>query len=260
MATTANIDLTARDDLIIQRFNRYQVLLPLITAAGSLLGAIFGGIYNLHSSQLSQADQQMTEWRSALQQVKFDEDNLITSAYLLASYENTDHDEEARRLQITVLQHATKAATFDVIFQKMLTDAASSKTEHAQEVVTDLLEVDRSLSDRLQTLWTDASHNPSNGQSIPTYDQFLKNPAAFFPASQQADLHRALVLIWELDTFSNGMDCIWNSTSSKDCPHFSKPLREANGMLLLNYNASNFKTIAACHVQTSGGEDQYECE
>lgn len=257
--TTANIDVAARDDLIIQRFSRYQVLLPLITAAASLLGAIAGGIYTVHSSKLSQADQQMTEWRGALQQVKFDEDNQITSAYLLASYQNTDHDEEARKLQITILRHATKTATFDIVFQKMLSDAASSKDKDPQEVVTDLLEVDRNLSERLQTLYTDASHNPANGQSNLSYDEFLKNPTPFFTASQQADLNRTLVLIWELDTFSNGMDCIWNSTS-RDCPHFSKPLPDAKGMVLLNYSAPTFKTVKACRVQHAVGEDQYECD
>lgn len=260
MATTATVNEAARDDLIIRRLSRCQLILPLITAVGSLLGALFGGIYTVHNSKLSQADQQMTEWRTALKQVKFDDDSLITSAYLLSSYKGTVHDEEARRLQITILQHAKNTATFDVIFQKVLSDAAGSDNDHTEDVVNDLLDVDRSLKDRLQTLWTKASRNPPAGQSPPTYEEFLKNPTLYFAPSQQSDLNKTLSLIWELDTFSNGMDCIWNSTS-KYCPHLSTPLPAVENMVLINYAAPNFQTIkATCQVHHSVGEDQYECD
>ena len=266
MGATASFNAAARDDLIIQRFSRYQVILPLITAAGSLLGALFGGIYTVHRSQLSQQDQQMTEWRGALERVKFDQDSLITSAYLLESYEGTDHDEPARKLQISMLKSATKPETFDMIFQNMLSDAARNKTDKGQDVVTDLLDVDRTLTARLQTLWTNASRNlnlpPDQAKSY--YEAFLQNPTQFFGASQQTDLNRTLILIWELDTFSNGMDCIWNSKNNaknKECPHLSAGLPDAKDMLLLNHKAPNFKTImTTCSVQHSVGEDQYECD
>lgn len=257
--TTACVNPADRDDLIAQRLNRCQLILPLITAAGSLLGAIFGGLYTVHNTRLSQEDQQRTEWRSALNQVKFGEDDLVVSSYLLASYEKTDFGDDARNLQILVLQHATKAATFDQIFDKMLSDAASTNDKHPDKVATDLLAVDRSLSERLQTQWTKASHNPPVGQSNPTYDEFVKNPASFYSESQQAELNKTLVLIWQLDSFSKGMNCIWNSSTTSDCPHLSKPIPEAQGMVLLNYGAPNFKTMESCHVQQSG-EDQYKCE
>ena len=257
---TAGINPAARVDLMIQKFSRYQVILPLITAAGSLLGALFGGWYTVHISQMSQKDRQMTEWRSALERVKFDQDSLITSAYLLESYEGTDHDEPARKLQISMLIGTTKPDTFDMIFKNMLSDAARNKTQNGQDVVTDLLDVDRILTGRLQTLWTNASRNLPPDQPKPTYDEFLENPTRYFDASHQTDLNRTLILIWELDTFSSGMNCIWNSKKN-DCPHLSTGLPDAKDMLLLNHDAPNFKTIrTTCSVQHSAGEDQYECD
>lgn len=259
--TTACVNAAARDDLIAQRLNRCQLILPLITAAGSLLGALFGGLYTVHNSKVSQADQQRTEWRSALEQVKFDDDGLITSTYLLASYRDTDYDPEARRLQITILQHAIKTGSFDIILQKMLLDAAASKNEDHEEVVTDLLDVDRSLTDRLQASWTNANRNLPPGQSPPSFDEFLQDPTRYFTPARQPELNKTLALIWELDTFSSEMDCIWNSSTSNECPHLSKPLPAAKDMVLLNYDAPNFKTIrATCQVHHSEGQDQYECD
>ena len=258
--TTVSVNAAAPDGVIAQRLSRCQMFLPLITAAASLLGSIFGGLYTLHNTKVSQADQQIKEWRATIDQLKWDEDSLIPSAYLLASYNGTPQAAQARELQIKILKQTTQPATFDTVFQEMLSDAASSKNGHAEDVVTDLLDVDRNLSGRLKTLWIIASHNPPPGEPQPTYNQFLQNPTPYFAPSQQPELNNTLALIWELDTFSNGMDCVWNS-STKSCPHLSKPLPDAKALVLINHAAPNFETImATCQVLPSEGDNQYKCE
>lgn len=258
----------SRSEVAIEKIAKYQVIVPLLSAAISVFSVTVGACYTAYQIRASQADLSLTEWRTALQQIKFEETSFVTSAFLLESYKGTPHEEQARTLQIAMLNRTSQPETFDLIFQDILSDTSKygKDSDETKEVITDLLDVTRTINEHLETLWLGAKHDMPPNVIAPTYEEFLENPTPFFNQTNHADLNETLVLMYELDTFSNGMDCIWN-TSNHSCPHLSETIPNNEGLLLMNYMVTPkstgsplFRTINTCSVHHAVGVQEFECK
>ncbi len=248
--------------------DRYQQFVPLITALITVLSFFSGILLTAYQARKSSVEAENSEWRSSLQKISFEEKDLVPSAFLLESFTNSRLEQykyEARQLQISMLDRTARPEVFDLVFQSMLTDARTA------EDVRDMLGVGINLDAHLKNVYA-MSLKKLPIASRPAFETFLKQPLAVLDVdghpltdTEKTTLNRLYVLMWELDTFSDGMDCIWN-TQSQGCPHLQEGLDGAEKVLLMNHQvipkrgAGAFPNIQTCSVQHAELDNDYTCE
>lgn len=205
-----------------------------------------------------------------MQKVSFDKDNLVANALLLESFRHSpvqQYKEGSRELEISILDRISEPADFDLIFQRMLEDAADG------DDIAQMLAIGSNLNRGLLHIYNWALMNLPSTTPPPDYKAFLKNPAvAFGPEesalteAQKTKLNQAYILIYELDTFSEGMDCVWSKPSKdKGCPHLQTPVEGTSEVQLLNHHiqlrkgAPLFPWQPSCAVEHSAVDGEYTC-
>ena len=248
-----------------------QTLVPVISPIIAVLSFFSGTFFSAYQVKKSSLSAEDSEWRQSLQKATFNEADMIPSAFLLESFFKSpvyNYREQARALQLVMLDRTSQPEVFDLIFQNMLRDATSREVADlpsAQETISDILGVGATLDEHVNTIYESAF--PSPAQRNQTHiDVFLKDPKPFFTdsADDKARLNRLLLLMWELDTFSNGMNCVWN-TKDSDCPHLKMDIQGTSGVFLVNYpfpsspkepHFTSYSTCAVHHAMDGG----YYCD
>jgi hypothetical protein len=247
------------------------VLSPIIAVLSFFAGTLYSAA-NFHQTEEATAAQQKAaeaqqaaewagQWRQALQTVGFSETNLIPTAFLMQSFEDDpQYGSSARQIERTALDQTSAPQTFDLVFDNMLANL------HTPDQVNDLIDIGHELDRQLYGLWQEAAQGQLKGSEPKTFAYFLQNPGRFYPAkAQQPQLNRALVLMWQLDTFSSGMACVWGTDPG--CPH--PPLKELklDDVLIVNTPLPNGASVPAtlrqmttCTVEPNELEAGYHCK
>lgn len=247
---------------------RCQPFIPVITALVTVLSFFSGILLTTFQAHKSAVEAENTEWRDSLQKISFEEKDLVPSAFLLESFiysRSQQHKDQARQLQISMLDRTTRPEIFDLVFGSMLSDARNADDVH------DILGVGVNLNGHLRNLYAAAIKGLPGGAK-PPLESFLKQPQAVLDADghplteqDKTMLNRLYVLMWELDSFSDGMNCIWN-TASNSCPHLQTAVEGVDQVLLVNHTVSpvhgpkTFPSLSTCSVQHAELEKEYTCE
>jgi hypothetical protein len=232
------------------------VVSPIIAVLSFFAGTLYSAANLAETAEATKAAQ----WRQALQTVTFSESGLIPTAFLMQSFEDdARYGSPARQIEQTVLEQTSQPQTFDLVFGNML---ANMQTP---DQVNEVIDVGHQLDSRLYSLWWEAKTGKLEGKEPTTFEYFLQKPDRFFPAgTQQAELNRALVLMWQLDTFSEGLACVWGTGAG--CPH--PPLQKLNleHLMVVNYALpkaesvpATLKQLATCAVELSETQAGYHC-
>lgn len=243
---------------------------PWLTALSPIVAVLSffaGTLYSAANLEETTAATQAGQWRQALQTVNFDEKNLISTAFLMQSFEDdAQYGGPARQIEQTVLGQTTQPATFDLVYFNML---AGLKTP---DQIGDLTDVGINLKNRLYSLYNaynaEMKAKQPNSQPV-SIDDFMQKPMQLYTtAAQRDELNRVLVVMWELDSFSDGMACVWGAPhdSGDRCPRVPLNGMDLSGLLIVNHavpavsGANLPQAHTTCPVEsamtTQGG---YEC-
>ena len=164
-----------------------------------------GTLYSAANLAVTAEETKAAQWRQALQTVNFNESGLIPTAFLMQSFEDDSrYGNSARQIEQTVLEQTNQPQTFDLVFGNMLANMQTA------EQVNAVIDVGHQIDSRLYSLWWEAVKAKPKGSEPLTFEYFLQKPERFYPAdTQQTQLNHTLVLIWQLDTFSAGLACVW---------------------------------------------------
>jgi hypothetical protein len=243
---------------LVERCQPWMTIVsPIIAVLSFFAGTLYSAANLAETAEATKAAQ----WRQALQTVTFSESGLIPTAFQMQSFEDDSrYGSSARQIEQTVLEQTNQPQTFDLVFGNML---ANMQTP---DQVNEVIDVGHQLDSRLYSLWWEATRGKLEGNEPTTFEYFLQKPDRFFPAAaQQAQLNHALVLMWQLDTFSEGLACVWGKGSG--CPH--PPLKELNldHLMVVNYAIpkegdapATLRQLATCAVELSEAEAGYHCK
>ncbi len=253
-------------------FDKCQALVPIISPIIAVLSFFSGTIFSAYQAQKSTRSAEDNEWRQSLQKATFSDSDMIPSAFLLESFYNSSvysYREQARELQFVMLDRTSQPEVFDLVFQNMLRDAASREVAAptvVQDTVHDMLSVGATLNEHIRTMYATAIPEAAS-RAKTTLDMFLSDPRPFFGSTpqDQGRLNRLYVLMWELDTFSDGMNCVWN-TNHSDCPHLKGDVDGTAQVFLMNHpvpqasgHGPQFRTYSTCAVHHAP-EAGYYCD
>jgi hypothetical protein len=228
------IQVKAKVRLVDNWHTFVSAVAPILTVASFVIGFLF----NAHQAKLTQAqaaaqaqqaaadaralakqtadETNAAAWRSALQKVTFDESSLVSTAFLMETFDgNPDANVKNSALQIerTVLYETQRPETFDLVFFNMLPNLQTSDDWN------NTLPVLNAIQMGLTQLWRAAIKQHLTGSEPQTFEYFLMKPTRFYsPKTQSAELNHVYVLIWQWDTFSAGVACFFD-TSDNDCQH-----------------------------------------
>jgi len=178
----------------LKSLNKFAPLLTILVAAISFVGGI---VFNALSARQKEVETKAEEWRLALEKVNFEQENLLTTAYLMDSFgADTEYHDQARQIEVEALIRTTDPTIFDLMFSTMLRHSTNQDQP-------DLLQVARALSIELDTLY---ESSPSSGKL--TLVDFLEHPEnAYDPTSNR--YQRTLCLLWEIDSISDYLRKAW---------------------------------------------------
>jgi hypothetical protein len=243
---------------------------PVLTVGSFVVGFLFNAhqakltaAENAAQVQLTENDKQAAAWRSALQKVAFDEPSLISTAFLMETFDsnaNPDVQSSARQIERTVLYQTQRPETFDLVFFNMLPNLQTSDDWN------ETLEVGNSIQMGLTQLWQAATKQHLTGSEPQTFEYFLMKPTRFYSAkTQSAELNRVYVLLWQWDTFSAGVACFFD-TSDTDCTHPALTGVHFDTVTIVKQDSLKappsvpLKVVAACDVDRDQALGTYYCK
>jgi hypothetical protein len=242
----------------LKSLNRFAPLLTILVAAISFLGGIF---FNAFSAREKAAEDKVEQWRRALEKVSFDEPSLLTTAYLMDSFsaQSAYHD-QARAIEAEALARTNDPHKFDLMFAIML-----RHTSNDDEI--DLVRMARTLSIELRGL-----HNKASSSSNLKFADFLMNPKQAYP-TESGSYKRTLVLLWEIDSISQGFRCSW-TRSSPSCTSLSPKNQNLHEVLFFNHplppsildkipesvRPESYDTCAVVGMNTTPHEPEFACQ
>lgn len=246
----------------VRLLDKCRPLLPVISPIIAVLSFMSGTFFSAYQQRNATAQSRAAAWREALQKVAFDENNLVPTAFLMESFdEDPDYKSSARQIERNVLEQTNRPATFDLIFWNMVNGLRTP------DEVNDAVDVGRALDERLYSMWEDAVKQPLGGGDPQTFEYFLQHPERFYPAkSQTADRDRAFVLIWQLDTFSQALACMF-TPADDTCPHPAfKDLTSFDNLYIINHPLppssalQGIKLLSSCAVHQNPAHATFYCE
>jgi hypothetical protein len=248
---------------------KFKLWLPVISPIIAVLSFFAGTMVSAanifqttEATRVAKVEAQASQWQQSLQKVSFSEDDLIITAFLMQNFEDDEqYGSSARQIERTVLQRAKQPETFDVVYSNMLSNLKTT------DQVNETIDIGRQIDSRLYALWQAASKGQLAGGEPKTFEYFLQKPDRFYsPDTEQAQLNQVFVLMWQLDTFSQGMACVWGATDGA-CPH--PPLKglKVNKLFVLNSavptgiaGSEAPKTYTTCVVHRDETQVGFRCD
>jgi len=235
--------------------------LPIFVSVFPFITFILGWSLTLWQTRISEADTKEAQWRSALESIRFDEDDLIRSAYLMESFDRPYHS-KARDLEVVMMDRTAETSTFDLIAQDMIGDTNPKDNVELDQ----LFDIDDTLSNHLLSLYNYAMRNyPATKHA--DFKKFLTDPTPYL-RNDPRSLNLTFVYMWELDTFSASLRNEWEVLKKANRDELLSTPRTRR-MLLLNYSIPDtppitpqFQTIYTCPVYPTAGKGgvKYECK
>jgi hypothetical protein len=264
------IEVKAKVRLVDNWRNFVSAVTPIFAVLSFILGFLFNAhqakltaAENAKQEQLAQNDKQAAAWRSALQKVTFDEPSLVSTAFLMETFDGaTDPNitTSARQIERTVLYQTQRPETFDLVFYNMLPNLQNSADWN------ETLEVGNTIQAGLTQMWQAAIKQHVTGAEPKTFEYFLMKPTRFYsPDTQSVELNHVYVLIWQWDTFSHGVACFFDTTDS-DCTHPSLDGIRFDTVTIVNQESLkappsvSLKVVAACDVDRDQALGTYYCK
>jgi hypothetical protein len=202
----------------LKSLNRFAPLLTILVAAISFLGGI---VFNALSAGQKAAEDKVEQWRLALEKVSLDEADLLTTAYLMDSFSaQSEYHDQARAIEADALTRTNDPPKFDLMFAIMMRHT-SNDDEY------DMVRMAQQLSIELKGL-----HNAAPSSNNLTFTDFLMHPERAYSVGS-VSYTRTLVLLWELDSISQGFECSW--TGSKPCTPLSPEKLNLHEVLFFNH-------------------------
>lgn len=261
--TEGNVRQRNRSNTIraIKALNRNA---PILTILAGVLSFVAGFAFNTYTERNKAEEVKAEQWRLALEKVGFDESSLLPTAYLMDSFggDSVYHD-QARAVEAAALLRTNDPHKFDLMFAVML-----RHTSDAGQI--ELVRMARTLSLELKGLY---SQSPS--KSSLSFNQFLITPKDAFKDMSSPDsinaYNRMLVLLWEIDSYSQGFQCSW--THGARCTPLAPP-KDLSNILLFNHpipdsilneissseRPQSYKTCSVVDVNTTPKNPGLTCE
>lgn len=237
---------------------------PLLTLCGSMIG--FGAGYAVKVIQYRQTerDKIAEDWQAALDKNNTDGRDQIYDALRIQEFESyKQYRAKARQVEFDILSRMSDTNAFDLVYFQL------QDTSNQSEMV-ELEDFDRNLSGQIRWLMNHATFPPADAKldADTRLKEFLLSPAQYLSDATMSS--RADALIYELDSVSGGLQCVWLRTDSK-CPPLHPTGTEDSNMILVNHdfsslflNAKNqpslFKTCSAQTIHGIGTHDSISCE
>jgi len=254
--------------------DNWRSFVSAVTPIFAVLSFVLGFLFNAHQAkltaaenaaqeQLAQNDKQAAAWRSALQKVTFDEPSLVSTAFLMETFDDAGDagvKSSARQIERTVLYQTQRPETFDLVCYNMLPNLQTSDDWN------ETLEVGNTIQAGLTQLWQAAIKQHLTGSEPKTFEYFLMKPTRFYsPDTQGTELNRVYVLIWQWDTFSHGVACFFDTTDS-DCTHPPLTGVRFDTVTIVKQPSLkappsvSLKVVAACDVDRDQALGTYYCK
>ncbi|HZL26364.1 MAG TPA: hypothetical protein VFC39_07535 [Acidobacteriaceae bacterium] len=231
---------------------------PVLTVGSFVVGFLFSA----HQAKQTADETRAAQWREALQKVTFDEPSLVSTAFIMETFDDDDDfKSSARQIERTILYQTERPETFDLVFFNML-----SNLQDAGDV-NDTLQVGSSIQERLTQLWQAAVKSGLKGAEPQTFDYFIRKPARFYsPVTQSAQLNRVYVLLWQWDSFSHGIACFFDRTDN-ECPHPALTGVRFDTVTIVQQESpvkapatTALKVVAACEVDRDQALGTFYCK
>jgi hypothetical protein len=271
----------------MKKLKKFEVILPIFSALLAVLSFVCGGLFSVWETNQNEMNTRAGQWRTAVQSVGMDEQSLARSAFLLFSFDlpqsNDDansfwesirqhlggaaddgsYKSQARKVEVEMMDRTNQPETFDLIFSNMLSGTSANVPDDL-EVFFDL---QGKLIEHLETLCEVSKKNLSTESCVgKQLETFISDPIPFFDKADHERLNETLIVLWKLDTLSNGMYCVWTDLSNPECPHYSGEPQGTRDMLLVNWQIPNgrdnypgFNVIHTCQVHHPFQEHDYMC-
>jgi hypothetical protein len=212
---------------LLKALDRYK---PLLALAGCIISFLAGYGYKFYADSEARQDKAAQDWRTALDKINLDGSNQLNDALLMQTFEsNRQYAQRARQLEVAILGRMSDPEAFDSVYFAL-------QNKSTQDEVGDLEELDRVLARQTRALMSYAEFPPAelNLSPGPRLQRFLLNPARYL--SDRTRIYRAEALIWELDSVSGGLHCLW--TRGPGCPSLRPSGNEDPEMILVNNDFS----------------------
>jgi len=198
---------------------------PILTIVAGALTFLAGFAFNAYTEKSKAQEAKEEQWRLALEKVGFDESSLLPTAYLMDSFGvGSAYHDQARAVEAGALLRTNDPHKFDLMFAVML-----RHTTDADQI--ELVRTARTLSLEMKGLYSQSPSKNSLG-----FNDFLMRPKdAYKDVSSPGSLdeyNRVLVLLWEIDSYSQGFQCSW--THDTRCTPLTPP-KDLSGILLFNH-------------------------
>jgi len=246
-----------------------SVVAPVLTVVSFVVGFLFNAHQakltaeeNAAQIKLTKDEANAAAWRAALQKVTFDEPSLVSTAFLMETFDgdaDADIQNSARQIERTVLYQTQRPETFDLVFFNMLPNLRTSDDWN------ELLSVGSSIQVGLTQMWQAAIKQHLTGSEPQTFEYFLMKPTRFYsPKTQSAELNRVYVFLWQWDTFSHGVACFFDKTDT-DCTHPSPIGVRFDTVTIVKQEglkvppSVSLKMVPACDVDRDQALGTYYC-